>query len=179
MKGKKAKQIRNEKDFGTIPSRKFYDIRRKITKTMQKSEIDDFNNNCERYINYFHIIHHWKKVNVTNVMKYNGTFILARRFDLLPIALDVVFMDDTACVNIYGFPLVTICFEDYNKVRQILSFSFIPGREQHHFKSFLVDVKNHTHNSIRVFIIDHWKAQLNAILDVFPEAQHVFCRIHF
>ena len=170
MKGKNAKEIRKEKDLSIIPARKFYDIRRSITKLLQKGEIEDYLSNCEKYLNYFYTIHHWKKDNLTIIMKFNGSSFISRRFDSLPIALDVVFMDDTTCVNIYDFPLVTICFEDYNKTRQILAFALIPGREQHHFRSFLMDVKAHTKNAIRVFIIDRWKAQVNASI--------VFCRIH-
>ena len=178
LKGYKAKDIRKKSFAKNIISRKFYDIRRAVKRNLQKNEIADLLKNCENYLNYFNIIHHWKIDTLTKIKKYNGSAFIAKRFSNLPIALDVVFMDDTTCVDQYDFPLITICFEDYNKARQILAFSFIPGREKVHFKSFLQDVKNHIQRSIRVFIIDRWKSQVCAIAEVFPDSNIVFCRIH-
>lgn len=176
--GYKAREIRKKIRSKTIRARKFYDIRRTVKKNMQKNEINDLLAKCENYLNYFHIIHHWKPDNITKTKKYNGSAFISKRFSNLPIATDVVFMDDTCCVNQYDFPLVVISFEDYNESRQILAYSFIPGREKDHFKTFLFDVKNHIQNSIRVFIIDRWRAQVCAINEIFPEANIVFCKIH-
>lgn len=178
IKGYKARDIRKKSFAKNIISCKFYDLRRAVKKNIQKNEIADLLKNCENYLNYFNTIHHWKNDSLTKIKKYNGSAFIAKRFSKITIALDVVFMDDTVCTNQYDFPLVTICFEDYNKALQLLAFSFIPGREKDHFKTFLLDVKNHIQKPIRVFIIDRWKSQVCAIAEIFPDAKIVFCKIH-
>lgn len=87
-------------------------------------------------------------------------------------------MDDTTCINQFDFPLLTLSFEDYNKIRQILAFGFIPGRETKHFSNFLNDIKQFHIYNIRVFIVDRWRPQSKAIKTVFPESEIVFCKIH-
>ena len=63
--GYKAREIRKKIRSKTITARKFYDIRRTVKKNMQKNEINDLLAKCENYLNYFHIIHHWKPDNIT------------------------------------------------------------------------------------------------------------------
>lgn len=140
-KGKNAREIRNKPGMGSIPAKHFYEFRRKIIKQKQTKEIGNFLKKCDEFSNLFFIYNHWKKDLLTNIQKFNGSSFISKRFINLPIAADIVFLDDTTCVDEYDFPLITLCFEDQNKYREILAFGFMAGREFDHFKNFLEDIK--------------------------------------
>lgn len=149
-----------------------------MQKNKELNEIELFIQNCENIKDIFHIVNHWKTEQLTNVTKYNGSTFISKRFYDLNIATDIVFMDDTCCVNYFDFPLICITFEDFNGVRQLLAFGFLPSKEEKDFNSFLYDIKNYISKPIRVFIVDRLKSQAKSIKNIFINAEIVYCRVH-
>ena len=147
-------------------------------KKRQSSEIDELIQKSNLYNNEFYVLHHWRTDLITKVKKYNGSSFISKKFINWEIAHDICFMDDTCCINIFDFPLITITFEDFNEKRQILAFGFLAGRGEEYFVSFLNDVKEKLKKDIRIFIVDRWMGQKNAISIVFNNSTIVFCRIH-
>ena len=127
--------------MGSIPSQKFYDIRRKVIKDKHSVEIDELIELTNKHQSKFDIINHWKHDKLTNNQKYNGSSYISKRARTFPISYDILFMDDTTCMNNFDFPLIVLSFEDYNKIRQLFAFGFIPGREAKDFAKFLNDIK--------------------------------------
>ena len=176
--GLSAAEIRKNPEYSSIPSKKFHNIRYKEMLKRQSKEIENFIEESKNHEEKFHIFHHWRTDQISKIKKYNGSSYVSKSFTNLLISSDIVYMDDTCCINIFDFPLITITFQDFNAIRQLLAFGFLAGREAKHFEAFLSDVKKIINNDIRVFIIDRWAGQLKAIKKVFPNSNIVFCRIH-
>jgi hypothetical protein len=96
-------------------------------------------------------------------------------------------MDDTACTNRYGFPILVILGIDEYKLRQLVAFALIRDRTMASFASFLAWVKQYlrvggadsdSEPTPRAFVVDRHDGQLAALRQVFPESRTVFCAKH-
>ena len=78
------------------------------------------------------------------------------------IALDVVQMDDILCTCLQNQTIINICIKDSNDSCQLIAFCITPARQEEDFALFMNDLKEN-HGIPRVFIVDRFEAQKNAI----------------
>jgi hypothetical protein len=90
----------------------------------------------------------------------------------------VLVMDDTACTNHFGLPLVVIIGLDEHGRNQVVAFAFLFDRCTERFEHFLSWLRPQLGGVPRAFVVDRHEGQSNAIQSIFPESQLVYCAKH-
>ena len=74
------------------------------------------------------------------------------------------------------YSLFVILCVDENYHNKILGFSLMPNRATMSFINFLIIIKKRVGN-IKVFLTDRFKAQIEALKSVWPEAKIIYCAV--
>jgi hypothetical protein len=90
----------------------------------------------------------------------------------------VLVMDDTACTNHFGLPLVVIVGVDEHGRNQVVAFAVLFDRCTERFEDFLKWLSPQLGGVPRAFVVDRHEGQSNAIASVFPESKLVYCAKH-
>jgi hypothetical protein len=118
---------------------------------------------------------------------FAGCYFFHSLFAGSTICRETLRMDDTACPNRYGFPILVILGIDEYKLSQLVAFALIRDRTMATFTSFLGGVKqslrvgdedSDSEPTPRAFVFDSHDGQLAALRQVFPESRIVFCAKH-
>ena len=155
-----------------ITSNQMYNIIRKHKNMRFENEIQHLYQYTQSLKNKYDII--WKN---DSENKFKSLLMINARIRDRPYSRDIVVIDDTECTNRFNYPLLPfLVFHEHNKV-QMLAISIIINKEKKSFIDILQSLKLAI-SSIRIFIVDRLKAQVEAIKHVYPESFWVFCHVH-
>lgn len=170
-KGMPSEIIRQNFARDLLPNQ-LYNTIRKEKQLCFKDEIPKLFDYVQTLQNEYDII--WKN---DNSNKFYSLLVINARIRTCDFSNDIVMIDDTECTNHFQYPfLLFIVFDENNHV-QNLAISIITSKEESSFINILESLKKFI-PTIRVFIIDRLKAQLNAIEHVYPNSSVVFCKVH-
>ena len=159
----------------TIPAQMFYAIRRPILAQARGECNAQLLAVIEEMTKRWKVVRHFSEDDETNDIL--ALSFISHRFRGVPIALDVIQMDDILCTSIGDHVIINLCVKDENGQCQLVAFGVTSGRTQEDFATFLDDVRKY-HGIPRVIIADRCAQQADAIEQVFPETTIVFCRVH-
>ena len=155
-----------------ITSNQMYNIIRKHKNMRFENEIQHLYQYTQSLKNKYDII--WKN---DSENKFKSLLMINARIRDRPYSRNIVVIDDTECTNRFNYPLLPfLVFDEHNKV-QMLAISIIINKEKKSFIDILQSLKLAI-SSIRIFIVDRLKAQVEAIKHVYPESFWVFCHVH-
>ena len=99
--------------------------------------------------------------------------ILTKRLDV-----PFVFVDDTACSNMFHLPVISVLCRDAADQTHALCWGLLKNRTTASFRRFFAFLFRHV-PTIRTFVCDSHAAQSRAIRDVFGDAVDIFhCCVH-
>ena len=100
-------------------------------------------------------------------------FFINRHLLSMRMKVEFVFVDDTACTNVFAFPLIAVlCRSDSGHVHAV-AWGFIRNRTTQSFCNFFTFLQKY-HPTIQSFMCDRHHAQSRAIKMVYGEDVHVF-----
>ena len=167
--GWRATQIRLQ---GRLTCNKdvLYSARRAALHELKDSEIPDMIAELDKWPGWEHVVNEDGGI-LQSLYAFNKA-VMQQAY-----AQDVCIIDDTACTNNYGLPVLAAIVEDENARSQLLSFCFMRDRTKPSFVQFLSQLRERV-KTIRVFVMDRNKTQSQAVLEVFGESHIIYCAIH-
>jgi hypothetical protein len=149
-----------------------YNARRGILEEMRSGQPDKLRDAMKKWPELETQLFHDKE------KKFVGAYCFHKVFADSHVCRGTLIMDDTACTNMFGLPLILIVGNDEYNFTQIIAFAFTLNRTAISFEHFLGWVKEQLPVAPKAFVVDRHLGQLAALKTVFPESRIVFCRFH-
>ena len=160
-----------------IRAKMFYELRRPVLRERRANACNELREFSLPLLDRWLITHHYEQGDDGENRELVGGTYISRRFASSAIAKDVVQMDDIVGTNLNNLALLNIVFQDENEKLQVLAFAVLRDRDMRSFVMVLEDIKSLVGHP-RVFLVDRYRPQIEAVEMVFPEAQIVFCAVH-